>query len=443
LPVLVPIKHTAPQQSLHHHQHQHQHMVLSFRVVVAAIAVVCAAVLLPWYQEWRDDSFFVAPVRDEDWLQSLGRGTRDVCAGTVQLELSSAVLDELEKTTVPVSSRRTSPWWLFWSSFSSSQGNANSHRPIGSVKLAYVTTRGCNNTTSTDDTKRQARQRPHMLLLHGTGLSLETYTHSAVATADEQPSVWDEFRQRGYDVTAVDLRGHGLSEITGGPHSLELLAADVAALLRHPRFFNADTTNNNNSHNSHNSNNNNNKVHCFGISAGFGACMSLATYDGHGLVQTLTGNGFLLDRTHPDAAAYIFSCEPVVRLLGMQMVAILGQLIMKISTPRAIIRAMRHTHMNGYVSLASSWLSFNLTQAVWDQRQQWTIPVLYLLPEYDHVIGHTLARTMEDLKVFPDGIGKVVEFPGHSHYMMGEAGGAAKIVSTVDAFIRENERSTS
>lgn len=59
-----------------------------------------------------------------------------------------------------------------------------------------------------------------ILLLHGYLESLE---------------VWDEFakllRKAGYRVVALDLPGHGISEVVGETHSMEFLAATVTQLM--------------------------------------------------------------------------------------------------------------------------------------------------------------------------------------------------------------------
>jgi len=60
---------------------------------------------------------------------------------------------------------------------------------------------------------------PPLLLIHSLGTSLEMWAPQADALAET------------HRVISYDLRGHGLSETSDGPYTLELLAGDAAALL--------------------------------------------------------------------------------------------------------------------------------------------------------------------------------------------------------------------
>jgi pimeloyl-ACP methyl ester carboxylesterase len=159
--------------------------------------------------------------------------------------------------------------------------------------------------------------------------------------------------------------------------------------------------------------------------------MSMAVYDA-GLVQTVSGNGFLFEGTNSDMAAYIFSREPVVRMLEISLLAqIAGQVVMKTSQPHLLPNMMRRTHMDGYVHTASGWLEFDLS---WALPNNMTVPTLYLLPEYDQDIGYTRMLMDREIQRMPSGLGEVIGFPGHSHCMIGEKGGAQKMAEAALAF---------
>jgi len=64
-------------------------------------------------------------------------------------------------------------------------------------------------------------EAPPLLLIHSLGTSLEMWAPQAVALAHK------------FRVISYDLRGHGLSEASDGPYSLDLLAGDALGLLDH------------------------------------------------------------------------------------------------------------------------------------------------------------------------------------------------------------------
>jgi len=64
-------------------------------------------------------------------------------------------------------------------------------------------------------------EAPPLLLIHSLGTSLEMWAPQATALAGK------------FRVISYDLRGHGLSEATDGPYTLELLAGDALGLLDH------------------------------------------------------------------------------------------------------------------------------------------------------------------------------------------------------------------
>ena len=363
-------------------------------VLIVPLLLSIAAYLLPYALRERDDRYYLPPTRTAQELHELG-----ACAGKTRVQLSNPTLERLGLLEADITSTT----------------GGTSKLPTGNVELSYITTR-CNqknqneDTTSNEETLHQNKE--HVLLIHGTGISSMVFTKNVGDdnNDDDAPILWDLFRNKGYDVTAVDFRGHGLSEITTGPYTIELIAADLASFVRD--VFPGT------------------KFHCYGLSIGFGSCMAMAVYDAD-LVQTVSGNGFLFDRTNYDMAAYVFSREPIVRMLGMSLIAQIGQIVMKISQPNLLPKWMRHTHMDGYVHTASGWLEFDLTWALPDNM---TVPTLYLLPEYDQDIGHTRVLVDREIQMMPAGVGEVIEFPGHSHCMLGEKGGAQKMAEAVLAF---------
>lgn len=345
-------------------------------ITIVSLVVLFAAFFLPAILKERDDRHFVRPRRSDHELQSLG-----ACSGNTRIDLSNETLSKLEASS--------------------------GKRHVGTVELDYITTR-CNIPSK--EGEPPAPNKEHILLVHGTGLSSTVFTRND--EADDGPILWDLFRSKGYDVTAVDLRGHGASEITPGPYSVELHGADTSAFIR--TVF-PDT----------------NGIHCWGLSVGFGTCMAMAVHDPD-IVKTLSGNGFLFDRTNADIGAWISSREPVVRMLGIALLSRIGQLAMKISTDGLLYNWMKHTHMDGYSLTAAGWLSFDLTWAL----ANLTVPTLYILPEYDNDIGHTIELVNKEIQMMPRGIGRVIEFPGHSHCMLGEKDGPQKIADAVLGFLK-------
>jgi 3-oxoadipate enol-lactonase len=64
-------------------------------------------------------------------------------------------------------------------------------------------------------------EAPPLLLIHSLGTTMEMWAPQATALAGK------------FRVVSYDLRGHGLSEATDGPYTLELLAGDALGLLDH------------------------------------------------------------------------------------------------------------------------------------------------------------------------------------------------------------------
>jgi pimeloyl-ACP methyl ester carboxylesterase len=402
-------------------------------LVVTAIAMAMVSNHgIPILLKWRDDGHPILPIRTKEELAALG-----VCrSGTTRIQLSPATIDRLVSTN---------PEW-----------QQRHYRPVDTVLLHYLTTRGpgCGSdvlddeghneptnadqsppTTTTTSTAPR-RKKDHVLLVHGTGISSMAYTNTYEndrgkddTGSSSTPSLWNLFRQAGYDVTAVDLRGHGLSEITNGPYSVELLAADVAALIRElfPPSSDSDDT-------AATTTSDDERVHCCGLSVGFGVCMALALHEPD-LVVTASGNGFLFDRTNRDWKAWLFSRPMVSRFLGMTGIGLFGQVAINVQKQPNLFRHwMKHTHVDGFIATASGWLSFDLSWAL----PTLQVPTLFLLPQYDQDLGHTVELTRSEIARMPPGMGHLLEFEGHSHCMLGEPGGRDKIASAVLSFIQQH-----
>mmetsp|Transcript_4240 Transcript_4240/g.5588 ORF Transcript_4240/g.5588 Transcript_4240/m.5588 type:complete len:422 (+) Transcript_4240:59-1324(+) len=387
--------------------------------VVAVVVIAVAVPGLPRLLKWRDDAHFQPPFYSPQDLTAL-----HACAGNVTVHLDNATLDRLE----------------------SQMGGV---RPVGTVRLFYITTR-CQHRHGTndenDDDENETTNSPniaskeHILLSHGSGLSSKFFTSNLLG--NQQETLWTQLlsaSDNSFDLTAVDLRGHGLSEITKGPYNVELLGADLAAFVQEFSSLSNSSKNKNN-----NAKNQNRRVHCHGLSAGFGACMSMAIYDPD-LVETLTGSGWLFDRSRFELLPYIFSRPLLNKLLGIQVIARLGQVVMRVqqhdwSRGGLLEHMMHHAHLDGFVSLASSWFQFNVSHAL----PTWTkIPTLFVLPEYDADVGFPRHLIEQEINLMPksaaalggERMGHIVEFAKHSHCMVGEPGGAAKMAKVVYEFI--------
>ena len=94
---------------------------------------------------------------------------------------------------------------------------------------------------------------------------------------------------------------------------------------------------------------------------------------------------------------------------------------------------LRHCHMDGYVHLASSWFQFNVSGFL----PAMTVPTLILVPEHDVEMGYPKELFEKEIAAMPPGMGRLLEFPGYGHMMVGEPGGAKKTFDAVDAFISE------
>lgn len=288
-----------------------------------------------------------------------------------------------------------------------SNNKSNKHwDKFSSLKMYY-------ETTVKEEDRHDEQKKEHIVLIHGTALSSEFWF------CENNTNLVDLFIQAGYDVTLVDLRGHGQSEKpVGTPYTVQLLGADVAQALNliHP---------------------NHKQFHIYGLSIGFGVAMSISL-DYPELCKSLSGSGFLFDRSRRDIAASIFSQRYVVKLLGVALLSKIGEWVLHVNEPGLTARACRHTTIEGYIHTSSAWLNFNVT----DQLYRHNVPTLIMIPEKDALIGHTPALHRSELSLMPEGVGEIVEFAGYSHMMCCENGGAQKQFEAFQSFVHKRFPST-
>jgi len=257
------------------------------------------------------------------------------------------------------------------------------------VKIAFQ--------TSYDEHRCDAAK--HIVLVHGTAVHQDVYYQTVermksagypAADIDVLPealrekSISDRLHDAGMCVTTVDLRGHGRSEVTPGPYTVSLLAADVAAALK---LIHGDNV----------------KVHISGLSLGMGVVMSLA-FNYPEMVRTVSGNGFLADRTTVDFAPYIFSRSLVVDLLGMELLGKAAEQAI-ICAPKGFLPSLfSHAPIEGYKLASASWLNYNESDKLKDLQPA----MLWLLPIRDDLCGVTIDLVKKEIKQVP--LGKLVVF---------------------------------
>lgn len=215
--------------------------------------------------------------------------------------------------------------------------------PDVSVTLAYKTTF---DAATCDPGK-------HVLLVHGTGLLQDPYWWTGdmlraagegdmvpfVCPRSESKSMVDRVQAfSGACVTTFDLRGHGHSEVTDGPWSTKLLAADIAAgfKLLHPGQ----------------------RVHANGLSLGYGVALSLA-FNYPDVIRTVSGSGFLADRSSRDWAPYVFSRSVVVNAIGLKLMATAAEAVIVCAPSGSLYQLLQFNSLDGFARASASWLHYN------------------------------------------------------------------------------------
>jgi pimeloyl-ACP methyl ester carboxylesterase len=249
------------------------------------------------------------------------------------------------------------------------------------------------HTSFSQDETWKCDPKKHILILHGTALNKDIYhwtkTSLRMAGYDdvasilspqlESQSIVDRLHaEAGVCVTTLDLRGHGNSTVTRGPWTIGLLAADVAEALRQIHG-------------------NSVQVHAHGHSIGFGIVLKLAM-DHPELVWTVSGGGFLADMTVNNLwAAYIFSRDLVVTLLGMQRVSQAAEYVLHCAPPGMTQQLFRYVSRHGYLRASQSWLYFNEQHRL----ATFPVPVLWQNPIRDELAGVTLAKVQQEFDQLP------------------------------------------
>ena len=158
-------------------------------------------------------------------------------------------------------------------------------------------------------------------------------------------------RNRFRRLTTIDLRGHGRSEVTDGPYTVELLAADVAAVLR---TIHGDDV----------------RIHLNGCSLGYGVCLSIA-FNYPDMVLTVSGNGFLTNQLTAKGRWFkkmVFK-ESMTRSMGLEKLG-------RQAGGAAMVDLMSHIDINGYVAASTAWLWYDES----DKLHKLSAPLLWIWP---------------------------------------------------------------
>ena len=127
------------------------------------------------------------------------------------------------------------------------------------------------------------------------------------------------------------------------------------------------------------------RYHVYGHSVGFGVALSLGLNYGDSVV-TVSGSGFLSDRTNEDFAAWLFSREIVIKTLGMWVLAKLGPVAIQCHPPGRMDWSTSHITIDGYARTSASWLHYNEREKVHTMKA----PTLYMFPALDTLCGYTV-----------------------------------------------------
>jgi len=321
--------------------------------LLLALAVLVIAVVLPELLRLRDEAAFRVLVP----LKTLSNAVRQ---GWVSVIHDQMTLDRVRDARGPISA--------------------------GRVHLFYI---------SDFD---EAKCASHAVLIHATGGNAGMFFEKVVdnpllASSEgfEELSVADRFHAAGHCVTAFDMRGHGRSDVTLGPYTVELLAADIhgaaVALFGESAQF-----------------------HLVGHSLGFGASLSLAlNYPKN--VLTVSGSGFLSDRTSVDIGAWLASRTWLVRTMGLAVIGRIGSEVIQCDPPGLLPKLLQHMHVDGYLHAAAAWLNYNEQHRI----HEMAVPALYLYPPLESRCGYTLAMFEKEVSLLP--VAKLVKFESGSHCM--------------------------
>ncbi|CAK8995404.1 Hypothetical protein SCF082_LOCUS4348 [Durusdinium trenchii] len=275
------------------------------------------------------------------------------------------------------------------------------------VRSVFVTANGIRvhlETTAEEGAGEAAvAARQHVLIVPGTGTGAGMFRRWP---SKDDSMVAELSKRKGVVVTAVDLRGHGRTTVTPGPYSVELLAEDVAGAMR--SAFPGE------------------KFHVYGLSVGMGVAMVLAL-DHKDVVASISGNGFLFDRSVFQFDAWFFSRPFVTRALGMQLLATAAEMVLDINERGVFVEESRHMPLEGFVQTSLSWLDFNVTHRM----HEYEAPMLLLSPDKDaKATGNSKAQFLRETAGCRAKV-DIVEFAGFSHFMPFERGGPRRIVEAM------------
>lgn len=218
-----------------------------------------------------------------------------------------------------------------------------------------------------------------------------------------------KMRAKGFCTLAFDWRSHGRSEDAPGAISAELLAADSVAIIKH--VFG------------------NKKVHIFGWSLGGMISYLLAIYHPDMVASTvvhgatscwgaIAADGSCDDT--PGLLKKVFSCEPLIRLLGNELegqAAAGAMKIKKITEP--ITTYFNSLRMNAKVNVPQAWLNIN-GKKYYGMINQIKAPFLQIQGEHEHLAsGSTTFGMTQEAARIPNAE-EPVEMPGLSHFALVE-----------------------
>jgi len=226
----------------------------------------------------------------------------------------------------------------------------------------------------------------NVVLVHATGFNANGWFGTAerapvLATPTDSfnQSIASRFTRAGHCVTAFDLRGHGRSDVTSGPYTVPLFAADIAQALE--VLFGEG-----------------HRYHLVGMSLGFGTALSIAMNYGNRVI-TVSGNGFLTDMTkNAGLAAYLFSRQWLIHAMGMSALGTMAEGAIQCNPSGLLSEAFSHMSVEGYYLTAQSWLPFNEREKL----GKIEAAVLYMHPALDVQAGYTPENLGEDVALIKE-----------------------------------------
>jgi hypothetical protein len=114
-------------------------------------------------------------------------------------------------------------------------------------------------------------------------------------------------------------------------------------------------------------------------------------------VRSISGSGFLADRTNADWAAWLFSRRPVVHALGTHVLGIACELALQ-CLPSGYMRSQfAKMDIEGFALASASWLKFNERKKLSSLKA----PALYIFPKEDSLAGYALESFELEVSMIP------------------------------------------